>query len=275
MADAEAVRFHQQSFHRLITWLVAERKGAVVHGDEDFRSEVHEGPHGLLGVHVDIAATRGFVCADGHQGDVDRMAFTDLTEAVEVGAIAAMEDGFSASFDDVAAVVPVGIMDESRAPVVRRSVDNFELIEVQRVPNLHLMDGGKIEALDQRRTSARDNDALPSLQDFKAGLVEMIEMGVRDEHEIHLGKTSELQSRLALAFHRAVPLCPIRIYDHRVPGELQEKRGVAYPCDPHFVIHRWREDWLQHIAVRPPEHAGDDAVAQKAKIAARPSFVRE
>ena len=186
IADAEAVGFHEQALDGFVEGFISERERAVMHGDEDFRAEIREGADGLLGVHVDIAAAGGFVGADGHQGDIDVMAFADFREAVEVGAIAAMKDAFSAGLDDVAAIIAVGVVNVARAPMMAGRVDDIHAADLQFVPDFHLVDGGKTELPNERGAALRHHDALAGLQDLEAGLVEVVEVGVGNEHEIHL-----------------------------------------------------------------------------------------
>jgi len=85
----------------------------------------------------------------------------------------------------------------------------------------------------------------------------------------------QVEAGFALAFHRAMPLGPVRIDDHRVPGELEEKRRVPDPGDPHLVRSGRIQNRLQDIAIRPLEHSRDDAVPQETKVPFRPPLVRQ
>ena len=145
---------------------VSEWESAVVHGDEDFCTEVSEGADSLLWIHVDIAAAGRLVGTDGHEGDIDVMAFADFREAIEVGAIAAMEDAFPTGFDDVAAVIAMGVVDVARAPMVAGRVDYIHAADIELVPDFHLVDGRETEFPHQRGTTHRHYDTLASLQDF-------------------------------------------------------------------------------------------------------------
>lgn len=48
---------------------------------------------------------------------------------------------------------------------------------------------------------------------------------------------------------------------------------MADPGDPHFIGTRWCDNGFQHITVRPAEHSGNDAVAEKPIVAPWPSFL--
>lgn len=114
------------------------------------------------------------------------MALPDFRKAVEVGAVAAMENAFPAGLDDVTAVIAVGVVDVARAPMMAGRVDYLHATDVQLVPDFHLVDGGETELPDERGAALRHHDALAGLQDLEAGLMEMIEVGVGDENEIDL-----------------------------------------------------------------------------------------
>ena len=236
IADAEAVGFCEQALDGFVEGFVSERESAVMHGDEDFRAEIGEGTDGLLGVHVDIAAAGGFVGTDGHECDVDAVTFADFGEAVEVGAVAAVKNAFAAGFHDVATVVAMGVVDVTCAPMMTRSMDDSHAIDFHFIPNIDFVDGRETEFFDQRCTTFRDDDAIASLENFQAGFVEVIEVGVGDEYEVDLWNIFEIKSRMALAFYGAMPFRPVGIDQYRVPCELEEKRCVTNPCDADAVI---------------------------------------
>ena len=176
--DAKAIRFHQESFDRLVVRFISEREGPVVHRDECLRAKIGKRPNSLFRVHVDIAPTRRLVGADRHQRDVDLVAFTDFLEPVKIGTVATMEDTFPCRSNNVSAVITMGVVNEACAPVMGGSVDDFQFIEGERVPDFHLMDGGKSQALDEGTTTHRNHDPLACLKNFQAGFVKVIKVGV-------------------------------------------------------------------------------------------------
>ena len=186
-----------------------------------------------------------------------------------------MEDALAAGAHDVAAVIAVGVMEETRAPVVGWRVDDFEQVELQLVPDPHLVGGGKSEFSNKRAAALGHDDALAGLEDLEARLVEVVEMRVGDEHQIDFRQAVQVEPGLAAAFHRAVPFRPVGIDDHRVAGELQEERGMADPGDAHLVRIRRREHGFEHVARAAAEHAGHHAVAQEAQVARRPAALRQ
>ncbi|MCU1285469.1 MAG: hypothetical protein JWO13_1819 [Acidobacteriales bacterium] len=77
--------------------------------------------------------------ADGKQGDFRFQAATDLSEAVEVGGVAGVVNGFGARANDVAAVSAMCVMDHACAPVPGGNVSDGEVpAELDFVPPLEL-----------------------------------------------------------------------------------------------------------------------------------------
>ena len=232
-----------------------------MHRDEQFRVEVDKGARGFLRVHVHIASARRFVSADRHQRDVDVVLHAYLGEAAKVRAISAVKHALAAGTHDVAAVIAVRVVKETRAPMVRRRVDDLELIKLQLIPDAHLVGRGKPEFFHQRPAALRHHDPLAGLQNLETRLVQVIEVRVRHQHEINLRHTMQVEPGLTMAFHRPMPLRPVWIDDHRVPGKLQEKGRVPDPCDAHLAILRRRQHRLEHIARAAAKHSGHDAMA--------------
>lgn len=164
------------------------------------------------------------------------MAFSDFGEAVEVGAIAAVEDAFATGLHDIAAVIAMGVVDVAGAPMVAGCVDDVHAADFQFVPDFDFVDGGEAEFFHERGAAFWHHNALAGLQDFEAGLVEVVEVGVGDEHEINFRHIAEPQAGVALAFDGAVPHGPVGVDDYRVSRKLEEKGSVADPSDANAVI---------------------------------------
>ena len=73
----------------------AEAEGAVVHGDHGVGFEVADGLECFLGTGVDGSVAIREVGADGEQREGWREAAGDFVEAVEVGGVAGVVDGWS------------------------------------------------------------------------------------------------------------------------------------------------------------------------------------
>jgi hypothetical protein len=67
---------------------------------------------------VHFAAARWVIGADRQERDLDLEAFSDLREAVEVGAVATMENRASLRLDHKPAEAAMRIMQHSRTPMM-------------------------------------------------------------------------------------------------------------------------------------------------------------
>lgn len=130
-----------------------------MHGDEDTGLHFDECSDGFFRVHVDVPAAGGIVGTDGHEGDVGGVVFANFFEAVEIGAVTAVENFAGAGGDDVTAVVAVGIVDVACAPVVARGVDDGEVSELEGIPDGHFVYGVEAEFLNEFSAAAGDDDA--------------------------------------------------------------------------------------------------------------------
>ena len=120
-----------------------------MHGDEDTCFHFDERAHGFFRVHVYVASAGGVVGADGHECDVWGVVFANFLEAVEVGAIAAVEDLALTGVDHVATVIAVGVVEVACTPVVAWGVGDVQVIEAEGVPDGHFVDGFEPEFSDE------------------------------------------------------------------------------------------------------------------------------
>src|SRR5277367_5657883 len=59
----------------------------------------------------------------------------------------------------------------------------------------------------------------------------MVEVGVRDEHDVHRRKLAQVQPRLAEALQDEKPACEVGIDDDVHPPHLEEEAGMANEGD--------------------------------------------
>src|SRR5207302_3574656 len=99
---------------------VPETETTVMHRHQSLRAQLEKRLHGFLGIHVDFAPGRRVVTADRQQRDLDIVPLTDFLEALEVSAVAAMENRAAIHLDDEPAEAAVKIGQETRAPMRAR-----------------------------------------------------------------------------------------------------------------------------------------------------------
>lgn len=64
----------------------------------------------------------------------------------------------------------------------------------------------------------------------------MIEVGMRDQHQIHRRKVADLDPRLPQPFEHKKPVGKIGINHYVLATDLQEKSGVSDESDSHLAI---------------------------------------
>jgi hypothetical protein len=272
VGHSEAFGFGDEAFDRFVVGFIAQGECAVVHGDEYAGLHLDERAHGLLGVHVDVSAAGGVVGADGHQCDIGGVVFADFLEAFEVGAVAAVEDFAGTGGNHVAAVVAVGVVEVSCAPVVTWGVGDLEVVELESIPDRHFVDGFEAESFNELAAAVGHDDTFVGFEDFEAFFMEVVEVGVGDHDEVDQWHQGEVEAGFALAFNHTVPVRPVRVDDDGVVGKLDEKRGVADPGDADFSGSRRVRDGFAAGPVAFLEDLGEQSVAQEVIIAPWPSF---
>jgi hypothetical protein len=66
--------------------------------------------------------------------------------------------------------------------------------------------------------------------------MQVIEVGVRDQHRIEGGEVGYAQARTAQTFQYEEPACEVRIDDNALAANLHEKTGVANEGDAEFSV---------------------------------------
>jgi hypothetical protein len=270
LAEPMRLRALAQPPRGLFHGLVTEAECAVVHGDHLAGFQIQECLHGLLGIHVDLAPAGRVVRSNGHEGDINGEALADFLEAVKIGGIAAMKNGPPSGLDNEAAKPAVRVVQHPRAPMMTRGQCDLDRSMAETLPVMQLVDAAESEVVDEISDLERDDDWL-ILGDLAEGLaVEVIEMGVGDEDEIDLREIVQLDAGMLDALDDFEPLGPIWIDEDIDALCLDQKRGVADPCQADLAI---LEVWKQRIEVGAEalgKEGGDENLGEE--IALVPAF---
>jgi len=129
----------------------------------------------------------------------------------------------------------VAVMNHAGAPVTGRRLRNLQLARLKALPALQLNNLAEIDIADEILRVARKNDARrpPSsatrMPDNppQRGAVQVIHVGVRDQHPIHRRQTRQLDAGTPQALDQHQPVREIRVDQQRLSAELEQKRGVA------------------------------------------------
>src|SRR5215831_7392722 len=157
----------------------AEAKRAVMHRDQSLRTQLEKRFHGFLRIHMNFAASRGFVGANGKQCDLDLVPVSDFLEPRKVSAVAAVKNRTTVRSDEEPAEIAMRVREETGAPVVTRGESYFERSKFDRLPIIQLVHNVKSEIVHQVPNTHRHNDRLVRSNSPQGAPIEMIEVCVR------------------------------------------------------------------------------------------------
>jgi hypothetical protein len=83
-----------------------------------------------------------------------------------------------------AAKAPMRIMEDSRSPMVARCESDLNISDAQRFPRNKLVHSIEPKIMHKTPYSIRHNDGLPCGNSAQSSPIQMVEMGVRNEHKI-------------------------------------------------------------------------------------------
>ena len=219
--------FFLRNFPKPARWFIQFLEGkferAVVHRNEMAGAEVFESFHGLIRAHMDFAERVRVICADGQQGDLRRLAASDFFEAVEVGAVAGVIKTAALVFQNKSAIAAMLVAQSPRAPMFAGRQRDFPIVMREAFPPFQFDDAFEAE-VEGQIADAPGHDA-----DFRVGeaaergLVEMIEVRVREEDEIDRRQVLDFQSGTLDAFQEEKPVGEVRVDQDIQVRELHQE----------------------------------------------------
>ena len=102
-------------------------------------------------------------------------------------------------------------------------------------PPLQLDDALEAQVVREIADAPRHDADLRMRQPAQRRFVKVIEVRVRQQHEINRRQIADLQAGALDAFQQKQPVREIRIHQHVQVGELDQKRRVADPGDRHLA----------------------------------------
>jgi hypothetical protein len=103
--------------------------------------------------------------------------------------------------------------------------------------------------------------------------MQMVKVSVSHHDEIDQRHQFEAETGSSLPFDNSVPVCPVRVDDHRVIWELNQKGGVPNPGDANFSGFGWMRDRLSTGAVAFLKNLRQQAMAQEVVVPTRPPLL--
>lgn len=232
-----------EPLQRLVHRFFGERKGSVVHRDEALRAEVEEGQHGVFGAHVYATEAIGLIGADGKQGDLRRETRADFVEAGEVAGVSGVIDALGAVLQVVSTETAVGVAEDAGAPVLRGCRDDFDTADVCGLPPVERADFRKAQLLYEVLNVFRHDDEGRLAGEF-AGVaddfaqrweVEMVHVGVREEHSVDGRKVLDAHAGAAHAMDEDEPVREDGIDEEVEAADLKQEGRVADEGDAELI----------------------------------------
>ena len=131
------------------------------------------------------------------------------------------------------------------------------------LPPIQLDDAGEAEVLRQIANAARHHADFGIRQTAQRWFVKMIEMRVREQHQINSRQILDFQPGAFDALQKKQPVRKIRINQNIQICELNQKRRVADPGDGDLAVDQLRENRTALLADAPRQQRLPNQFAEK------------
>ena len=242
---------------RLVERFVAQTEGSEMHRNKSFCFELDKCVDGLLRVHVDISFRGGVVGPYRQECDFHRQTLANLAEAIEVGAVATMENRASCILDMKSTESTVRVVEHAGAPMAGRGERDLQSAEFKGLPVLQLLHMIEAKTMDEAADILRNEDGLVAGHGTQRLAVQMVKMGMRDQHKVNGWQVVDFHARLLDALDNFQPFGPIGIDEHAVLGSLNEERSMADPSDADLPMLKLGKDRLHATAFTLGKQGGD------------------
>ena len=155
------------------------------------------------------------------------------------------------------------VVQRPRAPMFARRERHLPVALRKTFPPFQFDDAAEAEIVREVADAAR-HDADFGMRQFAQGrLVKMVEVRVRQQHQVNRRQILDFQTGALDAFQQKKPVRKIRVNQHVQVRELDEKRGVADPGDGDFAVFQFWENRAARLAVARREPAFQDQFVEK------------
>jgi len=239
---------------------VAQLVSSEMHGDHEAGAQVLKGAESLFGVHMVLAEFRSVVGPDGKKGDFRLQFAADFPEAIKIRGIPGVVHDGAAKIDDIAAVSPMEVGDLAGAPMFGGDKSDRGAGKPQSFPPFHLIHLLEADSVHQVADPGRHNDRLVGGDLAETTPVEVVEMGVGDEHQVDVGQVVMGQTGMAKAADDEQPIRPVGIDKDVGFGALDQKGRMANPSQTNLPVFQLGKNRLGTVAVSPfpPEEGGQE-----------------
>ena len=145
--------------------------------------------------------------ADGQERDIGMKALANLGKAVKVGRVTGMVDGIFAMGDDITAKSTMHVANDAGTPMLRGRVGDRQSAMSVFFPPFQLDDLAEAEVRNEVANVARDDQdgslsesAAMTRDGTERRAVEVIEMRVRDQHDVDARQISNTKAGTTQTF---------------------------------------------------------------------------
>ena len=149
----------------------------------------------------------------------------------KVSAVARVIDAAALMFEHETAVTAMMVAQRPRAPMFARRKRHLPVLVRETFPPFQFDDPFEAEVQREIADAPGHHADFRLRQPAQRRLVEMIEVRVRQQHEINRRQVLDFQTGALDAFEEEKPVRKVRIDQHVQVGELNQKRSVTDPGD--------------------------------------------
>jgi len=160
-------------------------------------------------------------------------------------------------------VAAMTVANRPRTPMFARRERHLPVALRKTFPMLQLDDAREAEIVREVADAARHHSDFRMRQLPQSRLVKMIEVRVRQQHEVNRRQIFYLDAGALDAFQEKKPVRKIRVNQHVQVRELDEKRRVADPGDGDLAVLQFWEHRAARLAVARREPALQDQLLKK------------
>ena len=134
-------------------------------------------------------------------------------------------------FEDESAVAAVVVAQHPGAPVLARGQGHGPVVVRETLPPLQLDDAAEAQIVGQVSHAPGHDGNFGVRQPAEGRFVEMVEVGMGQEHQVNGRQVLEAQAGAFEAFQQKEPVGEVGVNEHVQVRELDQERGMADPSD--------------------------------------------
>ena len=206
-----------------------------MHRRQPARLQIFENFHRFIRSHVNVPERFRMVSSDREQSDFRRALPANIFEPLKIGAVPRVINSPPLMFEHKSPVAPMMIAQHSRPPMFAWRQRHFPIPMRKTVPPFQLDHSPKTQVVRQITHPPRHHPNFRMGQTAQRWLVKMVEMRVRQQHQIDPRQMLDSQAGAFDPLQQEKPVGKIGIDQNIQVSELDQKRRMANPGDRHLA----------------------------------------